>query len=75
MGDSPVFAEMSIYRPLRSDGVEIRLLEIVPDDEKTKLSFRLHYVSLNKTPKFWALSYTWGKPGDLRPIFINGYRI
>jgi hypothetical protein len=29
-------------------------------------------VTLNNPPKFYALSYTWGKPGATLSVFCNG---
>jgi len=64
--------QSTIYKPLRTEEPEIRLLEIVPDEDRTKLCFHLHHVLLKEAPNFWALSYAWGKSGDTWPIFVNG---
>ncbi|OIW25329.1 hypothetical protein CONLIGDRAFT_673434 [Coniochaeta ligniaria NRRL 30616] len=65
----------TIYRPLQTEKAEIRLLEFVPDDDREKLCFRLHHISLHNAPKFWAISYTWGEPRDKKPIFIGDHTV
>jgi len=59
---------MSLYRPLNESISEIRLLHILPETSSptqatpADISCVLHYVSLNNSPKYHALSYTWRLP-------------
>jgi len=55
---------------------QIRLLEILQDDG---LSGQLRTMDLNNTPKYAALSYTWGPPSapdaEKHPVTINGVSV
>lgn len=65
----------TIYRRLRSDVAEIRLLEMIPQENRESLTFRFHQVILDQAPKFCALSYAWGKPGDLRCVIVDDHTL
>lgn len=51
------------YRPLEPR--EIRLLILEPGDLKKKMSYRLKHVNIDESPRYEALSYTWGT--EIRP--------
>jgi hypothetical protein len=50
------------YKPLNSDGSEIRLLQLLPRKPlRRKIRGRLIHVRLDDMPVYDALSYTWGE--------------
>ena len=59
------------YRQLKDN--EIRLLKPLPHSSGL-LCYRIVYVSLASEPRYAALSYTWGSPGDTHHILLNGQR-
>ena len=63
----------SVYTPLNAAKSEIRVLVIHPAAEaQSPLICTLQPVSLADDPKFEALSYTWGSPGKICDILLNG---
>ncbi|MCJ1434679.1 hypothetical protein MMC27_004048 [Xylographa pallens] len=58
------------YEPL--DGNQIRLLRPVSRPSNS-LSFEIVHISLLSKPCYAALSYTWGPPGDIHGILLNGH--
>lgn len=52
--------------------IRFRLLELLPGRADTPLRCTLRVASLNKRPKFEALSYVWGDPTGRRTITVNG---
>ena len=63
---------MSIqYRQLKVN--EIRLLKPLPRSSDS-LCYSIKHVSLASKPRYAALSYTWGLPGDTHHILLNGQR-
>jgi len=62
-----------IYRPLLRGTGNIRLLVLLPSEEKSAdLKCILCAACLRKEPKYEALSYTWGDPRETFPILLNG---
>jgi len=61
------------YKQLRSDDAEIRLLEILPVKDETRLSFRLHHILLDNAPKFWAFSYCWGDDNNKLVVSVDNH--
>lgn len=60
-----------LYRALR--GEEIRLIELYPGQWNDPITCQLHYVPLDESPKFVALSYAWGdKSTPPKDISVNG---
>ena len=59
------------YRQLKDN--EIRLLKPLPRSSDS-LCYSIEHVSLASKPRYAALSYTWGLPGDLHHILLNGQR-
>lgn len=60
-----------LYRPLH--GEEIRLIEIYPGNWNDPITCQLHYVPLDESPDFVALSYAWGDNSTLpEDINVNG---
>jgi Heterokaryon incompatibility protein (HET) len=57
------------YRPLNTN--EIRLLKPLSQSSNS-LSFEIVHISLLSKPRYTALSYTWGPPGDVYKILLNG---
>ncbi|KAE8138142.1 hypothetical protein BDV38DRAFT_282444 [Aspergillus pseudotamarii] len=62
------------YEPLDPAKREIRLFELWPGKPGSKVVGRLFNVSLDESPSFEALSYTWGPPQPTYNISINGHR-
>ncbi|KAK0516572.1 hypothetical protein JMJ35_001175 [Cladonia borealis] len=50
---------------------EIRLLKPLSRSSNA-LSFEIIHISLLSKPRYGALSYTWGPPGDAHTILLNG---
>lgn len=67
-----IWPRSKIYAPLDTDRREIRLASIVPGRWSEDVYCNLKVVSLDDTPTYEALSYTWGDPLDKTPIFLNG---
>ncbi|CCT66538.1 related to heterokaryon incompatibility protein (het-6OR allele) [Fusarium fujikuroi IMI 58289] len=67
-----IWPRSKIYAPLDTDRREIRLASIVPGRWSEDVYCELKVVSLDETPTYEALSYTWGDPLDKTPIFLNG---
>lgn len=60
-----------LYRTLKSHLAEIRILHILPHDDRSGLlECRLEHVSL-ETVHFEALSYTWGETSTPASIMVN----
>ena len=59
------------YRQLKDN--EIRLLKPHPRSSDS-LCYSIKHVSLASKPRYAALSYTWGPPGDAHHILLNGQR-
>jgi hypothetical protein len=59
----------SRYQPLNPN--EIRLLKPLSRPSNS-LSFEIVHISLLSKPRYAALSYTWGSPGDAHRILLNG---
>lgn len=60
-----------LYRPLK--GEEIRLIEIYPGDWNDPIACQLHYVPLDESPEYVALSYAWGDQNTPKiDICVNG---
>lgn len=60
-----------LYRPL--NGEEIRLIEIYPGDWNDPIACQLHYIPLDETPEYVALSYAWGDQSTSKiDICVNG---
>jgi hypothetical protein len=69
------FRRLQIYRRLNSTCREIRLLEFV-DCDTHDVSVNLRRVSLDDTPTYETLSYTWGGYGGGRSILVSSiYRL
>ncbi|PON27081.1 hypothetical protein TGAM01_v204030 [Trichoderma gamsii] len=59
------------YEPLEHLHPQIRLLELLPGKPGSRISIKLHTVSLNDNPEYEALSYCWGPPKPSYEIFIH----
>ncbi|KAL6865553.1 hypothetical protein ACO1O0_001647 [Amphichorda felina] len=60
------------YQPLDPLKREIRLLELAPGKPDSRIAAHIFNVSLDDSPKFEALSYTWGPPRPNYDIAIDG---
>ncbi|KAJ1322823.1 HET domain-containing protein [Microdochium nivale] len=69
------------YRELDPTRAQVRLLSLHPtsntsfqndNDTAPCLSYSLSPVFLDDRPRFVALSYVWGDPGDTVPILVDG---
>jgi Heterokaryon incompatibility protein (HET) len=69
----------SLYQPLDPTSHEIRLLRILPQQNDTKtLDCLLETVSLETSPKYFGLSYEWGKYAPEQPhpkVLVNSQEI
>jgi hypothetical protein len=61
------------YTPLEKG--QIRLREILPGEDSDPISCQLRTVSLQRSPAYAALSYTWSTGLADRSIFIDGRRV
>src|ERR1700761_8780893 len=59
------------FRHLPLNAGEIRLLEPLPR-ASGPMSFNVVHVPLLSGPKYAALSYTWGPPGNSHSILLDG---
>lgn len=59
------------YQPLEPLKQQIRLLELLPGKPGSRISIKLHTVSLSDDPEYEALSYCWGPPKPSYDIFIH----
>jgi hypothetical protein len=53
---------LSCYKPLPSQ-TSFRVLELLPDDEDSKIRYKLHFADWNKSPQYEAISYAWKNTG------------
>lgn len=58
------------YRPLLDN--EIRILELLPGSNSDSISCRLIHTSLDGSPNYEAVSYTWGSEPHDHFIYIDG---
>lgn len=63
------------YCPLNQQKNEIRLLVLQPGVGWDPLHATLATCHLSRCPAFEALSYAWGNPEPIQPVFINGTRV
>ncbi|KAK5077656.1 hypothetical protein LTR70_009550 [Exophiala xenobiotica] len=57
------------YAALSDDFFEIRLLKIVPaENQNDPICVTVENVPLESEPRYWALSYTWGRPSPHFPV-------
>ncbi|KAI1360867.1 heterokaryon incompatibility protein-domain-containing protein [Xylaria arbuscula] len=62
---------MASRRPLKTDGSEIRLLDLRPGRTADEIRCALRTVTFDQNPIFDALSYVWGDPKDTNPILVD----
>jgi len=76
---SLITSRKPLYRPLKPNRHEIRLLRILPSPDKSLvIQCSLKVVSLNKNVPYRALSYEWGKPDAGEPpghVLLNSYEV
>jgi hypothetical protein len=63
------------YQSLASggeDGVNIRLVVLPPGPATEEITCSVIHAPLDESPKFEALSYTWGDPNDKESILCDG---
>jgi hypothetical protein len=60
------------YLPLDRQNDEIRVLILEPGSDQDELYCTLETYQLNNCRTFEALSYAWGDPKAVEPIFVNG---
>lgn len=61
------------YLPLDDSLNEIRIAELLPAETRSEsVECRISKISLDSSPSYVALSYTWGDPSICRPITIEG---
>jgi hypothetical protein len=58
------------YSPL--NGSEIRIVALHPGTGSDQISCVIQNIDLNLSPKYRALSYTWGDPTPTHEILLNG---
>jgi hypothetical protein len=65
----------AIYRPLKKDDREIRLVLLEPATESSMpIICRLEVVKLRDDPIYEALSWAWGDPDDNNEVLLEGRR-
>ncbi|KAM0340591.1 hypothetical protein ACHAPU_010428 [Fusarium lateritium] len=62
------------YTPLDSERDQTRTLHLLPGNQHDPIRCVLQTAFLKDNPKYEALSYTWGDPGDYRYIKVDGMR-
>ncbi|KAH7074073.1 heterokaryon incompatibility protein-domain-containing protein, partial [Paraphoma chrysanthemicola] len=60
------------YKPLPDSSTYIRLLEILDGDFDQHVRCELTTWALSEAPSYAAISYTWGDPGDVAHVTVNG---
>ncbi|KAI0419802.1 heterokaryon incompatibility protein-domain-containing protein [Xylaria grammica] len=60
------------YRSLDFERNEIRVVTIEMGRPDEMIRCTLEHVSLDQLPRYQALSYVWGDPGNTVPISLNG---
>ncbi|MCJ1259517.1 hypothetical protein MMC24_007355 [Lignoscripta atroalba] len=65
-------ARYALYSPLSAAGDEIRVVVLYPGKRDADIVCKLTHVSLQKSPIYEALSYTWGDLALRRPIHLGG---
>lgn len=70
MSNTNVRAKFKYSDSLRSQG--IRLLNLKYGRQEEMIHFNLHTHTLQSTPDYIALSYTWGNPKDTIPVLCDG---
>jgi hypothetical protein len=60
---------------LNSPGSNIRLLHIHPSNQLWGIETTLNCTSFLETPRYRALSYTWGDSDRRKPITVNGKKM
>ncbi|KAK2754413.1 hypothetical protein FQN54_007057 [Arachnomyces sp. PD_36] len=64
-------AKDNIYCPLDSSRSEFRLVQVSPERDG-ELCCSIYQASLKDSPKYTAISYTWGSPDRKYSIRLNG---
>ena len=74
-----LYSELPIYYPSGVKGAahetEIRLIELKPASMREVIHCDMYCTTLQKNPKFIALSYFWGKDGMAEKIIVKDYEI
>ena len=60
-----------VYDPLHLSSESIRLLRILPGIQTDEIHCRLDQFAPSQWPRYCAVSYSWGEPGDLRRLVLN----
>lgn len=63
-----------IYSRLRESQGDFRLIELQPGHMSDPIRITLINASLSEPPSYEALSYVWGDPQDVYPIYVNERR-
>lgn len=75
MGNQKSIPERGLtYEKLDTDRNQIRLLKFQKRRRKDPqhLNISLHTVSLSERPRYHCISYFWGDPSFIWPIYVNG---
>lgn len=66
----------SVYHEnLECDNQSIRILTLLPGPWSTRIETKLRQVSLNDSPIYEAVSYTWGSSDDTASVWVEGIEI
>jgi hypothetical protein len=63
------------YTPFQDPASEIRLLKIHSATEHARLVTSISSFPIAKAPRYAAISYAWGLPLPVVPIFLNGTEV
>ena len=61
----------SLYQPLLTR-TSTRLLTLLSGSGDSDIQASLKEVDLKRSPKYEAVSYTWGSEADYETIYVNG---
>jgi hypothetical protein len=61
-----------VYKQLNASKREIRLVELVMDENDENVCCKVITTTINNAPAYEALSYTWGSQEGKIPILLNG---
>ncbi|KAI0007345.1 HET-domain-containing protein [Xylariaceae sp. FL0662B] len=66
------FKGKSPHKPLRDDGTEIRIVNLLPNDFGAPIECKLEHIVLEPGADYEAVSYHWGDATVTKPILLDG---
>lgn len=68
-------ANLVPLQPLDLQAKQIRILRLLPGQRDDPIRCELYSAHLGDRPYYEALSYVWGDPNIVRPIFLDGRQV